>query len=102
MDLEEKVMTLICSAGACRSLLMEALQKAREGAIPEAELRVEQARESLNAVHAVQTRLIEEDAGEGKLQVPIVMVHAQDQVMNAVLLMDLTKELIEVHRRLAA
>lgn len=100
MDLEEQVMTLIVSAGSCRSMLMEAMRHSRRGEFEQAEQLVEQARGALHAAHAVQTKLIETDAGEGKLPVHIVMVHAQDHVMNAVLLMDLAEEMIAIHRRL--
>ncbi|WP_303843969.1 PTS lactose/cellobiose transporter subunit IIA [Aeromonas sobria] len=100
MELEEQVMTLIVSAGSCRSMLMEAMRHSRNGEFEQAEQLVEQARCALHAAHAVQTQLIEADAGEGKLPVQIVMVHAQDHVMNAVLLMDLTQEMIAIHRRL--
>ncbi|WP_429156560.1 PTS lactose/cellobiose transporter subunit IIA [Aeromonas allosaccharophila] len=100
MELEEQVMTLIVSAGSCRSMLMEAMRHSRNGEFEQAEQLVEQARGALHAAHAVQTQLIEADAGEGKLPVQIVMVHAQDHVMNAVLLMDLTQEMIAIHRRL--
>ncbi|MFQ1997819.1 PTS lactose/cellobiose transporter subunit IIA [Aeromonas veronii] len=100
MELEEQVMTLIVSAGSCRSMLMEAMRHSRNGEFEQAEQLVEQARAALHAAHSVQTKLIEADAGEGKLPVQIVMVHAQDHVMNAVLLMDLTQEMIAIHRRL--
>lgn len=100
MELEEQVMTLIVSAGSCRSMLMEALRYARQQDFTAAQSQVAQARVALQEAHSVQTRLIEADAGEGHQPVPIIMVHAQDHLMNAVLLMDLTQELIEVHKRL--
>ncbi len=33
---------------------------------------------ALNEAHLVQTKLIEGDAGEGKMKVSLVLVHAQD------------------------
>ncbi|MGF1727755.1 PTS lactose/cellobiose transporter subunit IIA [Photobacterium nomapromontoriensis] len=95
---EENVMTLIVSAGQCRSLLMVAMKAAREGQFDEADNYVEEARKALNAAHLIQTKLIEFDEGEGKLPVHIVMVHAQDHLMNAVLLMDMAGEIIHLHK----
>ena len=86
-DLEETVMGLIINAGMSRSLCFEALRQAAEAA---------------NAAHAVQTRLIEADEGEGKIPVTLILVHAQDHLMTAMLARELVTELIELHRKLAA
>lgn len=97
---EENVMMLIVNAGQCRSLLMNALAESRQGQFEKAEGLITEANAALNEAHKIQTSLIAYDSGEGKLPVQIVMVHAQDHLMNAVLLMDLTKEMIEIHKKL--
>ena len=97
---EENVMMLIVNAGQCRSMLMRALSESRQGNYELAEGLVEEARSFMNEAHKTQTALMAYDEGEGKLPVQIVMVHAQDHLMNAVLLMDLTTELIEIHKKL--
>ena len=50
----------------------------------------------------MQTRLIEADEGEGKIPVTLILVHAQDHLMTAMLARELVTELIELHRKLAA
>lgn len=97
--LENQLMELIVYAGQCRSLLMQSLAMAREKKFSQAEDYLMQADNSLKRAHTIQTSLISLDEGEGKLPVSIIMVHAQDHLMNAVLLMDITKELIELHRK---
>ncbi|XPE53351.1 PTS lactose/cellobiose transporter subunit IIA [Shigella flexneri] len=41
-------------------------------------------RMALNEAHLVQTKLIEGDAGEGKIKVSLVLVDAQDSLLNYV------------------
>ncbi|HIF9175979.1 TPA: PTS lactose/cellobiose transporter subunit IIA [Photobacterium damselae] len=95
---EEYVMTLIVQAGQCRSLLMSAIREAKNSRFELADKLVSQAKTSLCEAHHIQTKLIEYDEGEGKLPVHIVMVHAQDHLMNAVLLMDLATEIIDLRK----
>ena len=101
-DLEETVMGLIINAGMSRSLCFEALRQARAGQFAEADDLLRQAAEAANAAHAVQTRRIEADEGEGKIPVTLILVHAQDHLMTAMLARELVTELIELHRKLAA
>lgn len=101
-DLEETVMGLIINAGMSRSLCFEALRQARAGQFAEADDLLRQAAETANAAHGVQTRLIEADEGEGKIPVTLILVHAQDHLMTAMLARELVTELIELHRKLAA
>ena len=101
-DLEETVMGIIINAGQSRSLCYEALRQAKQGQFAEADDLLRQATESVNAAHAVQTRLIEADQGEGKIPVTLVLVHAQDHLMTSMLAKELVTELIELYRRQAA
>ena len=101
-DLEETVMGLIINVGMSRSLCFEALRQARAGQFAEADDLLRQAAEAANAAHGVQTRLIEADEGEGKIPVTLILVHAQDHLMTAMLARELVTELIELHRKLAA
>ena len=101
-DLEETVMGIIINAGQSRSLCYEALRQAKQGQFAEADDLLRQATECANAAHAVQTRLIEADQGEGKIPVTLVLVHAQDHLMTSMLAKELVTELIELYRRQAA
>ena len=99
-DLEETVMGLIINAGMSRSLCFEALRQARAGQFAEADDLLRQAAEAANAAHAVQTRLIEADEGEGKIPVTLILVHAQDHLMTSMLARELVAELIELHEKI--
>ncbi|MGR5143269.1 PTS lactose/cellobiose transporter subunit IIA [Photobacterium sp. DNB23_23_1] len=97
---EDKVMDLIVSSGEARSLLFEALSTAKKGNFDDAREMINQAKSSLNKAHLVQTKLIEEDEGLGKLKVSLVMVHAQDHLMNSILVKDLIPEIIQLYELL--
>lgn len=97
-EYEEKVMMLLVNAGSARSQIMEAMRAARQKNFEQSDRHIEGAQAALKEAHSIQTRLIEFDEGEGKLPVHIVMVHAQDHLMNAVLLMDMATEIIYLHK----
>lgn len=99
-ELEEVVMGLIINAGQARSLAYTALKKAKEGDFVTAKSLMTQSHSSLNEAHKVQTQLIESDMGEGRIKVSLVLVHAQDHLMNAMLARELITELIELHEKL--
>ena len=101
-DLEEVVMGLIINSGQARSLAYTALKKAKEGDLAAAHQLMAQSREALNAAHLVQTQLIEDDQGEGKIPVTLVLVHAQDHLMTSILCRELATELVEIYRRQAS
>lgn len=99
-DPEEVVMGLIINSGNARSLAYTALKQAKQGDFAMAKTTMEQSREALSEAHRVQTRLIERDAGEGKIQVSLVLVHAQDHLMTSMLARELISELIVLHEKL--
>ena len=101
MDLENEVMALIMHAGHARSLIFQAIRYAREeDNYLLAEESMQQAQEALSGAHLVQTRLIEADEGSGKIPVYLVMVHAQDHLMNAIMLLEMGREIIALHEKL--
>lgn len=100
-ELEEVVMGLIINSGQARSLAYAALKQAKQGDFAAAKAMMDQSRMALKA-HLVQTKLIEGDAGEGKMKVSLVLVHAQDHLMTSMLARELITELIELHEKLKA
>ncbi|EIZ0481703.1 PTS N,N'-diacetylchitobiose transporter subunit IIA [Escherichia coli] len=101
-ELEEVVMGLIINSGQARSLAYAALKQAKQGDFAAAKAMMDQSRMALNEAHLVQTKLIEGDAGEGKIKVSLVLVHAQDHLMTSMLARELITELIVLHEKLKA
>ena len=85
IDQEEAVMEIIVNAGQSRSLCFEALRAARQGEIEQARVLLHEADTFTRQAHKMQTRLIEQDAGEGRQPMTLIMVHAQDHLMTSML-----------------
>lgn len=96
-ELESTVMELIIHAGEARSAAMQALQAARKHHWAEADEYLENASAAAREAHKIQTALIGADEGCGKIAVSLILVHAQDHLMNAMLCRDLVEELIYLH-----
>ncbi|MGF7128243.1 PTS system cellobiose-specific IIA component [Natronobacillus azotifigens] len=95
MKLEQEIMQIITNGGDARSNCIRAIRTAREGQLEEAEQLIEQAKDSLNKAHQVQTKLIQAEIRGEKTEISLLMVHAQDHLMNALTVKELAVELIE-------
>ncbi|GLW38908.1 PTS lactose/cellobiose transporter subunit IIA [Pectobacterium actinidiae] len=99
---ETTVMELIIYAGEARSSSMEALSAARKYDWDKAEELLNTASVAARKAHQIQTALIGADEGSGKIPVNLILVHAQDHLMNAMLCRELVEELIQLHREISA
>ncbi|CAI8741403.1 MULTISPECIES: PTS lactose/cellobiose transporter subunit IIA [Kosakonia] len=97
VELEEAVMEIIVNAGQSRSLCFEALRAARTGNLDEARQLLKEADGYSRQAHQMQTKLIEQDAGEARQPMTLIMVHAQDHLMTSLLARELSEEIIQLH-----
>ena len=97
--LEEAVMEIIVNAGQSRSLCFEALHAARQGNLDEAKSLLREADGYARQAHKMQTKLIAQDAGEARQPMTLIMVHAQDHLMNSLLARELSEEIIHLYQR---
>ena len=100
MELENLIMELLVHAGSARSHALAALRQARADDFDAAETSQQAARVAIGAAHRLQTELIGLDEGSGKLPVTLIVVHAQDHLMNAMVIQDLAADIIALYRRL--
>lgn len=91
---------IISSAGDAQSLLFQAINDAKTGKITDAKKKLEDANELLLQAHQSQTQLISKEAQGDKGEYSIIMVHAQDHLMNAILMQKLTDEFCELYQRI--
>lgn len=97
-EYDEAIMGLVVEGGNARSLAMEAIQAAKAGRLNEAEQRMEECEQALNEAHNTQTDMIQaEIRGEG-MEVKLLMVHAQDHLMDAMVVRDLAREIIDLYK----
>jgi len=97
--LVEVAMELVVGAGSARSLAMDAIRLAKEGKFEEAYESLEGADSELSKAHHVQTDLIQRTARGEAIEVNLIMVHAQDHLMTAILAKDLAREIVELHEK---
>lgn len=100
MDYETIVFTIISESGEAKSLCMEAIDFAKQGAFDKAEQCIEEAERKLASVHLKQTSLIQSEAQGNRIEISLLLIHAQDHLMNAGILKDLGREFIELYRNM--
>lgn len=98
---DELVMELVVEGGNARSLAMEAIQEAKKGNFARAEELLEECERALNAAHNTQTDMIQSEIRGEHLPVMLLMVHAQDHLMDAMVVRDMAVEFVELYRKLA-
>ena len=98
---EQIAFQLILHSGNAKSLLMEAMYKARDGEFEEARRKVNEAKAELRLAHHSQTSLIQSEAGGQQYKINILLVHAQDHLMNTLTTRDLVEEIIYLHEKIS-
>jgi len=98
--LMESIMGLIVHSGNTKSECMEAIQLAKKGQIQEAKEKIQLANDSLIEAHHSQTALLSQEARGEKVEVSMLLIHAQDHLMNAITFRDLASEMIELYERI--
>ncbi len=98
--LEKLAFELISNSGSARSYSFEALSLVKEGKTDEANEKMEIAREEILKAHKIQTQLIQKEANGDKIEINILLVHAQDHLMSSILANDLIKEMIKMQEQI--
>ncbi|WP_342506377.1 PTS lactose/cellobiose transporter subunit IIA [Sporosarcina sp. FSL K6-2383] len=99
MNMEEQVMQIILHSGNAKSTAFEAIQVAKENDIEQANRLLEQANDELSNAHKVQTFLIQSEIRGEKVETSLLLIHAQDHLMNAITFKDLAGEFIALYEK---
>ena len=95
-DLEVTIMQRNIYSGEARSLAIQAIRVARKGEFEEAKKLISECQEKMVEAHKFQTELIFSETSGNKVPISLLMVHAQDHVMNAMTMKDIAVEVIEI------
>jgi|GEM_PF-18315 len=95
MNYEQTVMQIIINGGDARASALKAIRAARQGDMEAVDNLMNNAKKALRKAHEIQTNLIQAEARGEKTEVTLLMVHAQDHLMNAMTVKDLAEALIE-------
>lgn len=93
---EEIIMQLITNSGDARSSCLKAIRAARKGEFDEADALLIKTKEFLAKAHKTQTSLIHNEMQGNHFPVSLLIIHAQDHLMNAMTMRDLAVEMIEI------
>lgn len=99
---EEVAFGLILHGGNAKSLLHEALAKAKKGEFEEAQKDLKQADEELKVAHEIQTSALHQSAEGVQAPPTLLMVHAHGHLMAALSERCLIEEMIELYKRVGA
>lgn len=98
MNYEEISFSIISYAGDAFATMREAINFAKKGEFEKAEETFKKAQDILLEAHNVHTKLIVAET-EGKTpEFSILLSHAQDTMMNAILFETITEEFIEMYK----
>ena len=100
MNDQDIIMQIILCGGNSRSESMEAIIEAKKGNIEEARHHLKIASEELTAIHNIQTNLIQNEAAGKRTEISLLMIHAQDHLMNAITIKDMAKEFVDLYERI--
>ena len=97
---EELVMELLVNAGQARSDAMEAIRCAGQKDWQGATQLMASSESACLQAHKIQTALISQDEGCGKIKVNLILVHAQDHLMTTMTLREVALEMFELYKKL--
>lgn len=95
-SMEFIIMNLVVDGGDARSSALEAIRAARNSDFDKANELINACEVAIEKAHVTQTELIQKEAGGEHIEVQLLMVHAQDHLMNAMTVKDLAIEIIEL------
>lgn len=100
-DSYETSFGLILNAGNSKSFSLMAIEAARDYDFEEAHNLIAQAEAELKLAHQTQTDLIQSEARGEKCDVDIILVHAQDHLTTAMIMVDQAKEFVHLYELLS-
>ncbi len=98
-NVENVAFRMISNGGDASSLFLKAITEAQGGNLDEARRLVKEGEASLLAAHKLQTEMIVQEASGEAVGLNVLMVHAQDHLMNAILLKELVGFFITLYER---
>ncbi|MGD6845585.1 PTS lactose/cellobiose transporter subunit IIA [Bacillus infantis] len=96
-SIEETIFQIILHGGNGKSSAMEAIAAAKSGDIAGARKKIEEAANELNSAHLIQTSLIQREVRGESTEISLLMVHAQDHLMNAITIKDMAGEFVDLY-----
>lgn len=97
---EKIIMKIILHSGNARSKAFEALDMAEHAKYEEALTLLAECEKELSIAHTTQTGLIQDEVNGKGVSLNLLLVHAQDHLMNAITVKELVGKMIQMYKRL--
>ena len=98
MNTEQICFKIISLAGESFSKMAEALAAAKNKEFKKSEELIEESREILHEAHGIHAELLTAEANGNSPGISILLVHAQDNLMNTVLAETFFTEMIQIYK----
>lgn len=99
IKIETIMMELVVNGGNARSCALQAIAAAREGKFELADKQIKEAEAVIEKAHEFQTDILQAEASGEHLEMSLIMVHAQDHLMNSMTVRDLANEFIKLYKK---
>jgi cellobiose-specific phosphotransferase system component IIA len=100
IDMEEIILSLLAKSGDARSSFMEAIRSARANDFEKTDVAYKEGCEKLLEAHKIHTGILNQEIRGEKISYNLLLNHAQDHMMNASLLNDISGEIIALNKRM--
>ncbi len=90
---------IIAASGGAKSSYIEAIGLAKEGKFDEAESMIKEGAKIYIQGHEAHAQLLQMSA-EGNLEIPLLLMHAEDQMMNCETMKIVAEEMIGQYRQM--
>lgn len=98
MNNEQICFTIISLAGESFAMMSQALQYAKRKEFDKADASMEEAKQILHKAHVVHTELLSAEANGITPEFSVILVHAQDNLMNTILAETMFTEMIDLYK----
>jgi len=98
MDKERIVMDLIMNSGNARGKAFEAITQAENGDFVAADQLMKECAKELNKAHITQTDLIQNEINGDEVSIDLLLIHAQDHLMNAITVKEMAERIIKIYK----
>ena len=101
-QLSEVAFQIIAFAGEAKSDAMLAIYEAKVGKYAEAETKINLANEAINKASHQHFELIQAEAQGNKIEIPLLLMHAEDQLLTTQTLILLAQEMVDLYKKIGA
>ena len=99
-QLSEVAFQIITYAGEAKSEAMLAIYEAKAKNFDQAEQKIKLANEAINQASHQHFELIQAEAQGSKIEIPLLLMHAEDQLLSTQSVILLAEEIIRLHQKI--